>query len=258
MRPASRRTHGLPFPLVAITSGQDDDPEGGEGAAEGYVAYELNEWAREARVMLQQLLVSSELPHAWEGTDLVAPAVFESKVDALIEQVEAVSLPALDPDADKVLYELSDWSDHEFLQVADALTGAGIAYEFDAEGNLLVLADDEEAAEEVLDSIEFPDALAADAGPAGEVDAQEVLTGLFIASDRLKRSARDHEGVLGLVAAAITIDTMVLPFGFEPRAWHVIGERSAALRAAIEGETASDEEIEEQAAELRDLLRELV
>jgi hypothetical protein len=243
---------------VAITSGQDDDPEVGEGA-EGYVAYELHGWARESRGMLVQLLESADLPYAWEGTDLVAPAVFEERIDALVDQVEATDRPTLDPDADKLAYDLDDWSDAACTQLAQHLAEVGIAYEFDVEGALVVLADDEEAVEAALDAVEFPDALEEDDGDAGdEPDAQQVLSELFLAADRLRRNARDADGVLGLVGAAASAEGMRLPFGFEPRSWEVVKERAAALKAAIEEDTTADGDIEEQAEALRSLLRELV
>jgi hypothetical protein len=129
------------------------------------------------------------------------------------------------------------------------------------DGNLVVLASDEAAVEELLDTIEFPDALEADDGgeerPPGR-DASEVLSDLFVASDRLRHHARDHEGVLGLVATASEVEQLSLPYGFEPDVWHSIVERTATLRSALEGDDVSDEDIEAQADELRSRLREFV
>jgi hypothetical protein len=246
---------------VAITSGQDDEPEGIDTEASGYLVYELNEWSRESRQMLQQLLESADVPYVWESTNLVVPAPFESQVDEATSQVEATSKPPLDPDAEKLLYELAEWTDDEVAQLVDALAEADLAYDFDVDGNLVVLATDEAAVEELLDTIEFPDAL--DVDEPDEPDssapaANDVLSDLFVASDRLRHHARDHEGVLGMVETAAKVDQLDLPYGFEPKVWQEILERAKTLRAALEGDDVTDEDIETQADELRSLLREFV
>jgi hypothetical protein len=211
--------------------------------------------------MLQQLLESADVPYVWESTNLVVPAPFEAQVDDATSQVEATSHTPLDPDAEKLLYELAEWTDDEVAQLVDALADSGLAYDFDVEGNLVVLASDEVAVEELLDTIEFPDALDVDEPDGGEPsgpEANTVLSDLFVASDRLRHHARDHEGVLGLVEAARQVGELSLPYGFEPKVWQGIVERAETLRSALEGGDVSDEDIETQADELRSLLREFV
>ena len=245
---------------MAITSGQDDEPEDVDVDAAGYLVYELNEWSRESRSMVQQLLEGSEVPYVWESTNLVVPAPFESQADEAIQHVESTAVVPLDPEADKLLYELGEWTDDEVAQLVDVLATEHVPHDFDIDGNLVVLADDETRVEQLLDTIEFPDGLegddvpSADEGPA----AHDVLSDLFVAADRLRHHARDHAGVLDLIAAAESIETMRLPYGFEPAVWKRIGEGVGALRAAIESDVAEDEDIETQADELRTLLREFV
>jgi hypothetical protein len=249
---------------VSITSGQDDEPEGEDSEASGYLVYELNEWSRESRSMVQQLLEGDEVPFVWEGTNLVVPAPFEARADEAIEQVEATALPPLDPEADKLLYELGEWSDDEVSQLVEVLAAGDVPYDFDVDGNLVVLADDEQQVEQLLDAVEFPDALAADdgddedeggdAGPA----AHDVMSDLFVAADRLRHNAHDHEGVLGLVDAATAIETVRLPYGFEPTVWKRVVEGAASLRMALEADDTDDDAIEAEADEYRTLLREFV
>jgi hypothetical protein len=245
---------------VAITSGQGDEPEGVDAAAAGYLVYELNEWSRESRQMVQQLLEGREVPYVWESTNLVVPAPFESQADEAIQHVEATASPPLDPDAEKLLYELGEWTETEVAQLVEVLAGEDLAYDFDIDGNLVVLADDEARVEALLDGIEFPDALEAeDSSPSepGPV-AYDVMSDLFFAADRLRHHARDHAGVLDLVAAAETIEAMRLPYGFEPAVWKRVVEGAVALRQLMESDDAEDEEIEAQADEYRGLLREFV
>ena len=114
--------------------------------------------------------------------------------------------------------------------LVDALAEADLPYDFDVDGNLVVLADDESRVEELLDTVEFPDALDADTKGGGDgLVAQEVLSDLFVAADRLRHHARDPEGVLGLVAAAIAVEDLELPFGFEPGVWQKILDGAASL-----------------------------
>jgi hypothetical protein len=245
---------------MSITSGQDDEPEGADNDASGFVVYELNEWSRESREMVQQLLEAEDVAYVWESTNLVIPAPFEERADAVIEQVEATALPPLDPDAEKVLYDLREWTDDEVARLVDALADADIGYDFDIEGNLVVVADDEQRVEDLFDTLETAD----DDEDVDDDDALEkrpasdVLSELFVAADRLSHHARDHEGVLGFVKAAGDLDNLRLPFGFEPPVWTRIVEDTDRLRAALEGDEVGDDEIEEQAAEYRTLLRQYV
>lgn len=245
--------------LVLIDRVQTDRDPAVDADPAGQVAYELHEWAVESRTMLDQLLAGEGIPHAWEGTDLVVPAFLEERVDELVDQVDVATLPTLDPDADRLVYELYEWDDDVIRRLTDSLTEAEIAHEYDEEGSLVVLADDEARVEAVLEAIEFPDALAVDEGegPSG-LEAQDALSGLFVAADRLHHHARDHEGVLGLVAATSAVERLPIPFGFTPQVWEDITARATALRDAVERDSLDDEAIEEEAARLRAVLRDLV
>jgi hypothetical protein len=227
----------------------------------GQIRYELHEWAGESRVLLEQLLEAEAVPRAWQGAVLLVPAASEGVVDALVDQVIATTLPTLDPDAAKLVYELEDWDEAEITRLAEALDTLEIPYELDIEGNLVVLEDDEERIETLLESIEYPDALKPDTAGDDEidgVDVADVLGKLFVAADRLKNHARDHEGVLGLVRAADLIAGIPVPFGFAPAVWTDIVGQAERLRVGIENDEQTDEEIEEHAEELRALLRSYV
>lgn len=234
--------------------------------ADGETAYDLAAWAGESRVMVEQLLEGEGVPHAWQGTTLLVPSAFETRVDPLIDHVELTTLPTLDPDAELVAYDLSDWSDEMQTHLVGILHDDGIPYEFDVEGDLVVEAERQQRVEEIIDAVEFPDALPLDGDgddalplDAGGVDAQQVLSDLFVASDRLYKSARDHEGVLALVDAADQAESIGLPYGFDPAVWKDIVTQATGLRAAFEGEVDEpDEVIEQQARDLRAALRPLV
>lgn len=206
------------------------------------------------------LLTNQGIAHVWEAGTLVVRSADEAAVDQIIDDIEMTTLPALDPDADKLAYEVGGWTDEQRSGLADALGAAGIAYEWDEVGDLLVLESDEARVEEVLDTIEFPDALdaALEDDPDDGLAAQQVMSELFVSSDRLMHDARDPEGVLSLVDAAARARGLALPFGFEREVWDGIVARAGALSDQFERDVEDDDEIIERATELRNLLRSYV
>lgn len=88
-----------------------------------------------------------------------------------------------------------------------------------------------------------------------EIDPDRVLGGLFVAADRLARSATDPSGVLDAINLGGELAAGAAPFGFDAAVWDRITGASAVLVSRIEDADSGDEQIEESAAELRDLLR---
>jgi hypothetical protein len=234
--------------------GPDDDPNAGDDA--GQVAYELDTWSGATRTLLDGMLENASIPHAWEAGTLVIDAEHEAAVDLLVDEAEASAGPVLDPDAAKVAYEVGEWDDSEVDKLVDLLTEAKIGYDWDENGDLLVLEEDEERAEDIFDRLEDA-AAGADSGGAG-LQAAEVLSELFVASDRLMHDAEDHEGVLSLVDASKLAEKLPLPFGFDAEVWAEIVAKAAALRRAFEEDVDDDNEIVERATDLRTVLREYV
>jgi len=249
----------------------------GEGGEE-QLAYELEVLDGDSRLLVDRLLTGEDIPHAWQGATVVVRAVDEAAVDAIMEQVDATNAPPppLDPDAEQVVYEIGDWPDGQREELRDTLTAAGIAHEFDEVGDLVVLESDDERVEAMLDALEYPDALpvASDGDGTGVEDAdgdgdgaddgdeglaaQDAMSDLFVAADRLMHDAQDAEGVLSLVDAAARAETLPLPFGFSPALWGDIVGQATALRDALAGDDADDELLMDQARDLRTLLRQYV
>ncbi len=226
----------------------------------GQVVYALHELSAEERTLADQLLGGNDIPRVWEGTNLVLPKGARSTAEPLIGQALGLEDAVLDPDAPKLVYELGEWTDAEVSRLTEGLDRLGIPHEYTYEGDLVVLGEDEERIEALLDSIEFPDALAPDldADAASGLDAQAALSDLFDAVDRLRKHARNADGVLGLVAAAKALAALDVPFGFAPAVWNDIVVQATTLRGAIEDDDESDDQIEERAAELRALVRNYV
>lgn len=237
---------------------------GDERLGEGdQVAYDLVQWDAEDRVMLDNLLTSQGVAHVWEVATLVVRREDEGRVDALLDDLDAEEeVEELDPDQSQLEYELEGWTHEQREELDVALEQAGIPHAWDEETLALVVHEaDEEQVERLLDAVEFPDAIEADGeGEPGEVDgieAQEVMSALFVAADRLLHDPSDADGVLAAVDGADRVAAMRAPFGFSDEDWQALVDEAAALKGALEGD-ADDEVVVERATALRTTLRRYV
>lgn len=255
-----------------------------ETVSESTIEYALDDWAVESRQMLRQLLVGAEVPHVWEGGRLVVPEPFEATTDDLVDEVAATFAGTLDdPDVPQVAFDVADFDPGLIDELVAALDAAGVQWLIDATGELVVAESDAEVVDAAVERLEFPHALPiaddADdsvapsavgpvdgAGPAGEgdgdddddrpeIDPDRVLGGLFVAADRLARSATDPTGVLDTVSLAKELAGGRPPFGFDATVWDRITAEVGSLAGLLEDADASDEAIESAAAGVRDLLR---
>jgi hypothetical protein len=252
-------------PAVDLVEGgsTEEGPSGDGSVEEGHLAYDCAAWAGETRAVLRSLLVSQDIPHAWQGTTLTVRDEDEALVDGLIDEVAGSARPALDPDVVRVVYEVGEWPVGLQTRLADELAMADVAYEWDERGDLVVAEADEEQVEAVLADLPDPDEsqISSDDGVA----VHELLDSVFMSSDRLARNGGDASGTVALVDAAEVVEQLALPFGFEPGQWRTFVGRVLELRDALGGqgaeggsEGASDVEIAELAAGVRDLVRQYV
>lgn len=271
---------------VSLRVGQTVAVSGADVAGE-QVEYALDDWAVESRQMLRQLLVGAAVPHVWEGGRLVVPVAFEATADDLVDEVATTFAGTLDdPAVPRVAFDVADFDPGLVDELVTALDDAGVEWLLDTAGDLVVAEADAEAVDAAVERLEFPHALPladpdpsvpggdrdfADAGlaveadgdgdgvvddtSAAEIDPDRVLGGLFVAADRLARSATDPAGVLDAVTLGGELAAGAAPFGFDEAVWARITGASAVLVSGIEDADTGDEQIEEAAAELRDLLR---
>jgi hypothetical protein len=280
-------------PLVAVRPASVDDVGSPD---EAQIAYDLDELDTGARLELDQRLTQAGVVHAWDGASLVIREADEEVVDTMVD--DAGDAAGLDDDEDQVAFELSDWSDDQRAQLSELLGQAQIPFAYDDEGDLIVREVDDERVEAIIDAVEYPDQLPVDDGappdPRGvdtdthadanvaadedqegdddqdgdeaqdgddglvdDLAATDALSELFVASDRLMHDPEDHEGVLSLVDAARMAESLAVPYGFAPAIWRDLVAQAVALRQLLEGE-AGDDEVMEQARNLRTLLRQWV
>lgn len=163
-----------------------------------------------------------------------------------------------DDDHDLLVYELDDWTADDRARLSTLLTTQGIVHQWDGD-ELLVPEAAESQVDELLDQVEFPDALdeAADDGDDDE-ERYEVLSDLFDAVDRLANANPVHVELAAEVIAAVG-EALALPqpFGVDDATWDQVRRRAAAVAHALQ-EESDDDVIVGDATVLRDLLRTLV
>lgn len=224
------------------------------------LVYELAEWTPARRTLLETLLGADGIGHAWEAADLVVHVDDESRVDALVEAIEqggvagAASAEQAGLDGDQLVYELDAWSVDDRHKLGEALLEAGVPFVWDASDALVVSADDEDAVEKILDAIEYPDALeAVTEEEVADDAAQDALSELFLAADRLMHDPSDEDGTEGLVKAAELATEVGVPYGLAPATWKAVVDHATELRERLSAEES--EKVVESATALRSLLR---
>lgn len=231
----------------------DDQPATDAGSAADQLAYELDEWSTESRALLDRLLTANEVTHAWQGGTLHVGPEDGDLVDELVREVEATLMP-LDPDAEKVVYEVAEWSPEDRADLTDALDEEGVRYVLDEMGDLVVEAVDEDRVDDVIEGLTD--------GEGGDADelppATDVLSALFVAADKLRRNPRDARAIGSARDQAATVVALPAPYGIDRRVWAQVGLRAGALRTVLDEEAPDDEEVIVAAAELRDLLHPMV
>jgi hypothetical protein len=221
---------------------------------EDQLAYELHEWAGESRRILDQLLTGGGIAHAWQGATLVVRAADEEAVDLAVAEADDAGGPALDPDAEKLAYEMGDWAADEQSAFSELLGRLGVPHEFDAEGDLLVLVADEESVESALDAFQA----GADERPELEgLGANSLLSDLFVACDRLRRDAHDLAGIEQLLRLVPVLVDHRPPFGIDGNLWNALGERTTELVGLLGGGDAEEAEVTGLAGGLTEVLRNL-
>lgn len=240
--------------------GVDDDGDGAgltDDEAGEWLAYELHEWASESRSMLAQLLLADGVAHSWQGTTLLAHESVEEQVDALLEEVEQAEVRELDPDEPQVAFEMEGWSGELQALLAERLGSIGVPHEFDEEGDLVCHEADEEQVELVIEELL---ARAADEGKEelDGLEANDLLSALFTATDRLRRDVHDSKGVLGVLEHGRRLADSATPFGFSATSWTSLRDAAADLADLIEDEESTDADITDLAVRLRDTLQRLI
>ena len=223
------------------------------------VHYDLSSWTPDQEAELIEALAEGEIPHTWDGTELVVPEEVEGEVDALFEVLEArlgiesadgtvTEVETSDPiEADEQLteYELEEWSVADRAVLTEALVASRVPHRWE-DGLLLVPTDAEDAVEELMNDIEsgqvwiVPEGDEDDGYSTGE-DPSDVLLVFKSAGERLARNPLDADGLEALLAALEAADPdRPLP-GIVPATWREICALAEDIADALAGSDTPDE-----------------
>lgn len=227
------------------------------GDVEEWLEYDLHEWALEKRVMLQQLLNGEQVVHTWQGTTLHVHHSLEEAVDELIEEVEEVAEGRVDLGSEVVAFEMGDLPGELHDDLLENLGAAGVPYEIDEDGDLVVRVEDEERTESVIHEL-LARAGEADLVEMDGLELNDLLSALFVACDRLRRNPRDADGVLEGLDSARQVAQVRTPFGFSAVDWRAARAAAGRLVEMLEGDETHDEDLRELAQGLRDVLHRLI
>lgn len=256
------------------------------------VYYDLSEWDFDQQAELAAALADSEIPHGWEGTELVVPEAFEDATDAVfadveqrlgiigkgtgsvvvddIEGGEPVERRVIADDETLTEYDLADWHEPERSLVDDQLQAANIPFRWE-ETVLLVPTTDEEHVDTILDDIESGAVIPViNDGPDGDELPFESLNSFFIAGQRLRKDARDPDGLERLLEALAVADPNRPPRGVELRVWRracefaeeladaLVQDRDPLVEVAYDDDGNEIDPATAIAGDLHDLLRPLI
>ena len=227
------------------------------------VHYDVSAWNFDQRAELSEALAEAELPHAWDGDEVVVPEVVEAQVDSLFDQLDKVLGPfpiALDTDADSTEFGLDEWSDADRTVLTEALVASEVPHRWEGT-TVLVAADAEHAVDDLLDAIEAGELLG-DGGDAAAAPPEGALSTMFLAADRLAKDPMDAGARTTLLDLAPEVDAKTPPYGMAHRPWAGAVGVVEAIAELIDldaatgsrGDTA-ESDIIGAAQELRSLLR---
>lgn len=164
--------------------------------------------------------------------------------------------PGEGEDHEILVYELNTWEPAQRAQLEIVLAQEGVTYQWE-DTDLLVPAAEEARVDDLLDKIEFPDALPLEDG-AEEVDDEavyQVMSDLFVLSDRIAEAKTVDLAVAGdFIEAAGAAAATPAPFGVDERTWQQVQRLAGEIAERLEQEGDDDAVIAETAT-LRNALR---
>jgi hypothetical protein len=118
--------------------------------------YDLTDWSVDERADVVGALAQADVPHQWDGDELVVPQEQEETVEDILDELEE-QMDANDDEetADDNIteYELEEWTEGERKQLCDMLDNLDIGYRWDGTV-LLVPIGVEAVVDSCLDSID--------------------------------------------------------------------------------------------------------
>lgn len=221
------------------------------------VHYDVSAWSFDQRAELSEALADADLPHVWDGDEVIVPEEVEAEVDALFEELEAVLGPfavLLDADADHTRFALDDWSHDDRRVLSEALIASEVPHRWEGT-TVFVARDAQDAVDDLLDAIESGELLSSDDSDGAPDGA---LGKIFVAADRLAKDPSDSNSRNDLVELHPQLDPRVPPYGMGQRPWALavngVGELLEVLQSGTDGIEAQSAVID-AAQQVRSVLR---
>lgn len=184
------------------------------------VHYDVAAWNLEQRAELSEALAEAEVPHVWDGDEVIVPEVIEAQADALFDELDKVLGPfpiLLDDDAESTEFGLDEWSDTDRDVLSEALVASEVPYRWEGT-TVVVAADAEHAVDDLLDAIEAGELLPA-GGDEAAAPPEGALSTMFLAGDRLAKDPLDAGSRRTLIEVHAALDAKIPPYGMAHRPW---------------------------------------
>lgn len=189
------------------------------------IAYELEGWGNPLKVTLEGMLDRAGIRRVWESGALVVPAAFEDEVDQLVATVEGGELvEELDEDAPRIAFEIEGLSVDELADLDARLIAAHVAHAWDTDGALLVATDDEDEVAAMIDEV-----LEGTGDEGDGLAAQQVLSDLYVAVDKLHKDPAEQKLVARYLGVADAVAELSIPYGLSGAEWGELQDQVAAL-----------------------------
>ena len=196
------------------------------------VHYDLAAWNFDQRAELSEALAAAELPHAWDGDEIVIPEQFETEIDALFEYFDEELGPfpvVLADDEPSTDFVLDEWSLADRTTLSDALIESEIPHRWKG-----TTVDRRRRRRTRRRRPARCDRGRRAAGHRRRHRAPDGALGtMFVAADKLAKDPLDADARTTLLELGQQIDAKHPPYGLAPRAWS----------GAVRGVTAINDKI---------------
>lgn len=203
------------------------------------VAYELEGWGNQLKVSLEGMLDNAGIRRVWEVGALVVSARDAAAVADLIATVEGRDVEALADVEEQLAFEIEGLDAEGAAELDARLIAAGIVHAWTEDGELLVALDDEDRVTAIVEAV--VEGEGADDEADGLV-ANQVLSDMYVALDRLVKSPEDQKLVARFVEAAGALEALGVPYGFAAQEWADLKQEAATVVAMAGAGPASNEE----------------
>ena len=124
------------------------------------VYYDLSSWSTDHQGEMTATLAQNDIPHAWVESELVVPAEYEDRLDALFDRLEkelgigtVAVTGGVDDEDDVTEYELDEYTVAERRDLNEMLIAAKVTHRWQ-ETTLIVPTAAEEIVDGLLDELE--------------------------------------------------------------------------------------------------------